>query len=133
MLYVGHFSFDEIGSAQEIRHGYFTCVVDSENAESAANEFRALVISMKETQAMFKRIAAVYMDDIVEFHNIPKRAVVARIQSSSGEFPESVSRSLPGVVTPGINVYGLTPEIKEDEKKADQEGYKEARPFIKFG
>jgi hypothetical protein len=133
MLYLGHFSFDEIGSEQEIRHGYFTCVVESQNAEGAVNEFKELVISMKETQAMFKRITAVYMDDMVEFRNIPKKAIVARIQSSTGEFPESVSRSLPGVVTPGINIYGLAPEIKEDEKKADQEGYKEARPFVKFG
>ena len=88
---------------------------------------------MKETQDMFKRIAAVYMEDIVEFRNIPKKAIVARIQSSVGEFPKSVSRSLPGVVAPGINTYGLAPEIKENEKKRDQEGYKEARPFIKFG
>lgn len=133
MLYLGHFSFDEIGSEQEIRHGYFTCVVDSVNAENAANEFKELVISMKKTQDIFKRIVTVYMEDIVELRKIPKKALVARIQSSAGAFPESVGRSLPGVVTPGINLYGLAPGIKEDEKQRDQEGYKEAGPFIEFG
>jgi hypothetical protein len=73
------------------------------------------------------------MEDIVELVNIPKKAIVTRVQSSAGGFPKSISRSLPGVVTPGINVYGWAPEVAEDEKKMDQDGYKEAKPFIKFG
>ena len=40
MLYIGHFSFDEIGSEQEIRYDYFTSVVDADNIERAETNLR---------------------------------------------------------------------------------------------
>ena len=132
MLYIGHFSFDEIGSAQEIRHGYFTSVVDTDNIERAASEFKELILSMRKTEDTFRRIVAVYIEDIIEFHHVPANAIVTRIQSSAGEFPESITHNLPGVVAPGIKTYGLEPDVRSTESMQNTDEYKETKVFIKF-
>ena len=132
MLYIGHFSFDEFGTGNEVRHGYLTCLVETNSAEAAAQEFKELLFSLKKMDDNFSNIAAVYMEDIIEIRDVPRRAIVTRIQSSAGEFPKSVSRSLPNVETPGINVYGWAPEIEESETDRNTEEYKAAEPFIKF-
>jgi len=132
MLYIGHFSFDEVGTKQEIRHGYFTAVVDTVNIERATAEFRELIHSMNKAEEMFKRIVAVYMEDIIEFHHVPGKAIVTRIQSSAGEFPKSITHNLPGIVTPGINIYGLGPDVRANEKEQSKDEYMETRIFIKF-
>jgi len=132
MLYIGHFSFDEIGLAQEIRHGYFTSVVDADNIEGAVTEFKELILSMKRMEDTFQRIAVVYLDDLIEFQQLPEKAVVSRIQSSAGEFPESITHSLPGVANPGINIYGLEADVRANENELDTNEFKESKPFIKF-
>jgi hypothetical protein len=132
MIYMGHFSFDEFGSEKEIRHGYFTCVVEKDSAEAAANEFKELIFSLKRMDDIFGNIATVYMEDIIEIRDIPRKAIVTRIQSSAGEFPKSVSKSLPHVVTPGINVYGWAPDVEENETERSTEEYKPTKPFIQF-
>ena len=53
MIYTGHFSFDEFGPEKEIRHGYFTCMVDTNSAEAAANEFKELILSLKKMDDNF--------------------------------------------------------------------------------
>jgi hypothetical protein len=132
MIYIGHFSLDELGPEKEVRHGNFSCVVEADKADVAANEFKGLIFSMKKMNDVFSNIVSVYMADIIEIRDVPRRAIIKRIQSSVGEFPKSVNGSLPHVESPGINDYGWAAEVGEDKKKMDQEGYKEAKPFIKF-
>ena len=132
MLYIGHFSFDEIGLAQEIRHGYFTNVVDADNIERAVSEFKELILSMKNVENGFQRMTTVYLEDIIEFQHLPANAIVSRIQSSAGEFPESITHSLPGVANPGIHVYGLEADVRATENELDTNEFKESKPFIKF-
>jgi hypothetical protein len=132
MLYVGHFSFDEIGLEQEIRHGYFTTVVDADSIERASTEFKELILSMKKMEDTFQRIAVVYLEDIIEFKQLPEKAIVSRIQSSAGEFPESITHSLPGVANPGIHVYGLKADVRANDNELETDKYKESKPFIKF-
>ena len=132
MIYIGHFSFDEFGPENKVRHGYFTCMVETNSAEAAAHEFKELIFSLKKMDDNFSNIAAVYMEDIIEIRDVPRRAIVTRIQSSAGEFPKSISRSLPNVEAPGINVYGWAPETEESETDRNTEEYKAAEPFIKF-
>ena len=132
MIYIGHFSFDELGSKNEIRHGYFSCVVETDNAETAANEFKELIFSLKKMNDFFGNIVTVYMEDIIEIRTVPRKAIVTRIQSSAGEFPKSVSRSLPNVVAPGINVYGWAPDVNEEETDSKTEEFRATKPFITF-
>lgn len=132
MLYTGHFSFDEIGLKGEVRHGYLTTVVETDSIELATNEFKELLLSMKKTEEAFERIVDVYLEDIIEFHHVPTKAIVSRIQSSAGEFPKSVTHGLPGVVSPGINIYGLESDVRKDENAQDPDAFKESKVFIKF-
>jgi hypothetical protein len=132
MLYIGHFSFDEIGPEQEVRHGYFTTVVDTDNIERATAEFKEVIYSMKKTQNTFRRMVAVYLEDIFEFHHIPGKAIVTQIHTSAGEFPESITHSLPGIIAPGINIYGLDPDVRANEKAQNTDEYKESKVFTKF-
>jgi hypothetical protein len=132
MIYIGHFSFDELGAEKEIRHGYFACVVETDSAEAAANEFKELIISLKKMNDVFSKIVTVYLEDIIELRDVPRKAIVTRIQSSAGEFPKSMSRSLPHVVAPGINVYGWAPDIEKNETDRNKEEYKTTEPFIEF-
>jgi hypothetical protein len=132
MLYIGHFSFDKIIPDQEISHGYFTTVVDADNIERATAEFKELIYAMKKTHETFKRMAAVYLEDVVEFHHIPRKAIVTQVHTSAGEFPETITHSLPGIVTPGINIYGLDPDVRASEDAPNTDSYKESKVFIKF-
>ena len=132
MLYIGHFSFDEIGSAEKIRHGYFTSVVNAENVDHAVNKFKEVIYSMRKADETFRQIITVFMEDIVEFHHVPANAVVTRIQSSAGQFPESITRNLPGVDSPGIKIYGFEPDVRDSECEQNENEYKESKVFIKF-
>jgi hypothetical protein len=132
MIYIGYFSFDELGSENEVRHGYFSCLVETDSAEAAANEFKELIFSFKKMNDIFNKITTVYMEDIIEIRDVPRRAIITRIQSSAGEFPKSISRSLPHVAVPGINVYGWEPDVEANEADRSQAEYKTAEPFIKF-
>lgn len=132
MLYIGHFSFDELGPAEKIRHGYFSCVVELASAEAATNEFKELILSLKKMDDVFKDIVTIYMEDIIEFQNVPRKAIVTRIQSSAGEFPKSITKSLPNVAAPGINVYGWAPDVEANETDQNTDEYETSEPFIKF-
>lgn len=131
-MYIGHFSFDELGPGKEVRHGYFSCVVDSVSAEAAANEFKELIFSLKKMDDIFKNIVAVYMEDIIEIRTVPRKAIVTRIQSSAGKFPKSVTKILPHVAAPDINVYGWAPDMEADETNQNTDEYKTSEPFIQF-
>ncbi|MGD2100594.1 MAG: hypothetical protein PVG35_23710 [Desulfobacterales bacterium] len=132
MIYIGHFSFDELGSDNDVRHGYFSCVVDSTDAEAAVNEYKELIFSLKKMDDVFNNIHKVYIEDIIEMRNVPRKAIVTRIQSSAGKFPKSITKSLPQVVAPGINVYGWAPDIEENETDGKPDEYKTTKPFIEF-
>lgn len=132
MIYIGHFSFDEVGAEKEIRHGYFSCVVKTDSAEIAANEFKELILSLKKMNDVFSSMVTIYLEDIIELRDVPRRAIVTRIQSSAGEFPKSITRSLPNVESPGIIVYGWAPDIEADETDRNSDEYKTSKPFIKF-
>jgi hypothetical protein len=132
MIYIGHFSFDELGDQQEPRHGYFTSLVETENAETAANDFKELIFSLKKMNDIFRNIVTVYLEDIIEIRDVPRTAIATRIQSSAGEFPKSITKSLPNVAVPGINVYGWAPDIEDGKTDRGNEKYKESKPFIKF-
>ncbi|MFO7913851.1 MAG: hypothetical protein R6V15_16985 [Desulfotignum sp.] len=137
MLYSGHFSFDELTTAGQEGHGYFTCLVKAGTPELALQKFRQRIQTIRdEIQApLFKNIQAVYVEDIVEIADTPDEAVVTRFQSSDGPFPRSRSCSLPTSDTKIIKAYQWIPESASDtgKKQTDQDQeYKEAVPFMQF-
>jgi hypothetical protein len=130
MLYLGHFSFDELDAEGKGRHGYFCCVVDADAAENAVNEFRRHLCDLKKTNNSFRGIIKIYIEDIIGIQQIPRKAIVTRLQSSEGEFPKSVSHSLPSVNVPGIEAFGWAAEMKKGD--VSHEEYQDSIPFMEF-
>lgn len=135
MLYIGHFSFDELGSADNARHGYFTCLVDAPNAADAVSRFKTRITDIKkrERHALFDNIKAVYLEELTEVQDVPSRPVLTRFQSSEGPFPKSKSCTLPAGDAKRITPYEWRPDQKPGrEPERDAEGYKESTPFLSF-
>jgi hypothetical protein len=131
MLYIGHFSFDEVNITGLARHGYFTVMTQAADAETAAEACKQLIKDRKAKDPLFEAIQAVYIEDILEFPEPPDKPVITRLQSSAGEFPESVSHSLPGGDGEGIKAYGFSLDVEQIRIKPVHD-YTEMTPFIKF-
>lgn len=131
MLHLGHFSFDELDYEKNIRHGYFTCVVDADNEEIAVKKFKKHLIEMKRDNMVFSTIFNLYIEDIIQIRVVPEEAIITRLQSSQGEFPKSVSYSLPSKDVVGIESFGLASNVQKHEN--DETGrYLYSNPFIDF-
>ena len=131
MIYSGHFSFDEINIAGLARHGYFTMVDRADNAEAAIQAFKSEIQNRKTSDPIFEKVIAVYIEDIIEMPAVPDAPVITRLQSSAGEFPESVSHSLPGVAQEDIKAYGFAIDVLQIKTQPAHD-YKEMTPFIRF-
>jgi hypothetical protein len=73
----------------------------------------------------------VYVEDIIELSELIATPVITRLQSSAGEFPESISHSLPGENVTGAQAYGLPADLAVINHQPDHT-YKEMMPFIRF-
>jgi hypothetical protein len=131
MLHIGHFSFDEIDAQNKQRHGYFTCIIDAEDPETAVAKFGEHILQMKKKAAPFKDMAAVYIEDIIRVALVPMDPIVTHSQSSEGAFPRSISHSLPGVVKDGIEAFGMPGDVDRHEKGSG-DTYAVSDPFIRF-
>jgi hypothetical protein len=131
MLYIGHFSFDELDYRNNTRHGYLSCVVDAEDADDAAEKFKTHLTKMKQKNVAFSTIVKVYIEDIIAIEDVPSEPIITRLQSSRGEFPKSISYSLPETEADGIEAYGLAANVErhEDDPSTD---YVESKPFITY-
>ena len=86
---------------------------------------------MRQKNLAFSTIVKVYIEDIIQVASIPDRPIVTRLQSSAGEFPKSISYSLPSMDVDGIDAFGLSANVQKHE--AEENGdYMESTPFITF-
>ena len=131
MLYIGHFSFDEVDYRQNTRHGYLACVVEAGDEDDAAKKFKTHLIEMKQKNVAFSTIVKVYIEDIIAIQEIPNEPIITRLQSSRGEFPKSISYSLPEVDVSGVEAFGLATNVEQHEDKPSA-AYVESKPFIAF-
>jgi len=131
MIFIGHFSLDEIGWDNEQRHGYLTCLVESDHADEAMEKFERLLRDLQANDENCTGWKAVYIEDVIQMSSVPKHAIVTRYQSSSGEFPKSISHTLPMAESPDRVAYGLKEDV--DQLSEDEDAhYSEMTPFIEF-
>ncbi|HHP7235100.1 MAG TPA: hypothetical protein ACFCUC_10770 [Desulfobacterales bacterium] len=131
MIYVGHFSFDETGSGNNARHGYFSGLVQAADIDSAVERFKERILELKDKHEAMQSVVAVYIEDIVEFEAVPDRPVITRLQSCEGPFPRSISRSLPDSDNKAIQAYGFRPDV-QTLRESGGENFQEMTPFLKF-
>lgn len=131
MLYIGHFSFDEITADGGQKHGYFSSVVDAESPSDAVAIFEAHIKDMKSSQSEMAGVVNVYIEEILKIEKIPDTPLMTRFQSSEGEFPPSTSYVLPGVEGRQVEAFGYSPDV--DKHAASENGeFVESRPFMTF-
>lgn len=130
MIYVGHFSFDEVGLENQARHGYFSGLLEATDIDAAVEQFKARIAELKHNHEAMQHVVAVYIEDILEFEHVPQQPVITRLQSSEGPFPKSISRSLPGNSQQRAQAYGYRPDVNQNQ--AESENFPEMTPFLKF-
>ncbi len=131
MLFIGHFSFDEIGGEGQPKHGYFSSIVDAQSPEAAVAKFETHIKKMKETAEPMAGLKAVYIEEILRIANLSETPIMTRLQSSDGQFPTSVSHTLPGVFGKDAEAFGFAPDVANHEMLNDG-SFIEAEPFITF-
>lgn len=131
MFFIGHFSFDEIDADGKPRHGYFSSIVDAENPDAAVAKFEGHIQEMKKTAEQMANVTNVYIEEILRISIIPEKPIITRLQSSEGQFPASVSHSLPGVFDKDVEAFGFAPDV-EDHEMLNDGSFIEAKPFITF-
>lgn len=131
MIFIGHFTLDEKGKEGEPRHGYLTCLVESENADVAVDKFKQLLIDIQSNEDSAVGWKAAYIEDIIEMPSIPAHAIITRYQSSAGVFPKSISHTLPLADSPDRVAYGYIKDIERLEQDGENQ-YSEMTPFIVF-
>lgn len=131
MLFIGHFTFDEIGIDDQPKHGYFSSIVDAENPDAAVEKFAAHIKRMKTEIPQMSDVVNVYIEEILRIGEIPTTPVMTRLQSSEGEFPRSVSHCLPGAFDQEIEAFGFVPDVENHEMPNDG-GFIESKPFLTF-
>jgi hypothetical protein len=126
MLYVGHFSFTPLESAdREVEEGRFTCLVEAESVEAAAEKFADLIISLDDSFDAFESVGNVYLDDITEVRKLPEEGVLVRYEEWSPDGLGTVSTSLPGVPPEYCVSYDWGPEGQDFEEDG-----REIEPFV---
>jgi len=131
MLFIGHFSFDEIDADSQSKHGYFSSIVDAQSPDDAVAKFEAHIKQMKDTVKQMVSVVNVYIEEILKVAKIPDTPIITRLQSSEGEFPASISHSLPGVFGEDVEAFGFAPDV-EDHEMLNDGSFIEAKPFITF-
>ncbi|MGA6927265.1 MAG: hypothetical protein WBY88_16370 [Desulfosarcina sp.] len=131
MLYIGHFSFDEIDLDGNPKHGYFSCLVDADSPDDATAKFGSHIKSMQAELEEMAGMVNVYIEEILGVKTIPAAPIITRLQSSDGEFPESISYTLPGVIGEDVTAYGFAPDVEIHDRPTD-DSFIQAEPFITF-
>jgi hypothetical protein len=134
MLYLGHFSFDEITEEDDGRFGYFSCMVEAESPEHVEKAFKKLILDMRKKKTLFTEPAYIYLDTFIEIGALPPTGVVTRFTSYNGKFaPDSITTYLPGEDKGECEPYFWYPEDRPDvAKKIDAGEERGAVPFISF-
>jgi hypothetical protein len=134
MLHIGHFSFDALEGEEGVRHGYFTCIIDAKDPEQAVAKFGGRILRLQKSETPFAGMIKVYIEDIIKVEKLPQDPIVTHLQSSEGEFPKSISYSLPAVIKDGIEAFGLPSSVDrhESEKKQTKDRFEFSNPFIRF-
>ena len=114
MLYMAHFSYDQSGEAQ--RHGYFTCLVDSDSMEASLDAFRTLLRRLRDTGAVFREPTIIYLDDLVQIKKVPPEGFLAHLVTREGELSSSTSTSLPGVEREYCEAFAVAPAKPGDSE-----------------
>jgi len=134
MLYLGHFSFDEINDDDEDRFGHFACMVEANAPEGAEKAFKELILDMRKKKTLFTEPTHIYLDTFIEIGRLPSTGVVTEYASYNREYaPGRICTYLPHEDKGECKPYFWYPEDRPDiAVKIDAEEGFENVPFVSF-
>jgi hypothetical protein len=127
MIYIAYLSFHEL--ATEEGQGNFSCVVDADGVDAAANKTADLIEALHQSSDAFAGIREIFLDEIVQINSMPSQGFLAHWQWAPGATGETVSTVLPGVDETYCEAFGPEPEDGADE---DAEEGVVIEPFVTF-
>ena len=130
VIYIGHFSFMEPSEhidLGEAIYGYFTTIVEAEEAAEALSKFHDLLFKLHEEEDILDGVSEVYLDSCIECISIPDSGFLAHFKEWFGSTTGNVSTSIRGAIDEQAVAYfvGI-----EEANGADEECAEE--PFISF-
>jgi hypothetical protein len=131
MIYIGNFKFVENEEKEhEPRHGFFTCLVEAENAEKALEVIGTHLLRTKKLGEMFANTNEIYLDEMIGVSKAPKKGVITNFRIFAGELKPSVSWVLPEGSFTGINMYEWLPGDEEPGEQTEESHA--VKPFVRF-
>lgn len=134
MLYLGHFSFDQMVEEDDGRFGYFSCLIEAKSPEHAEKAFKNLIKDMRKKKTLFTEPADIYLDTFIEIGALPPTGVVTCYTSYSKDFaPGCITTYLPGEDKGECKPYFWVPDDRPDlTEKIDAGEGVESVPFVSF-
>lgn len=126
MYYLAHFLF-ESRNADSDGFGYFTCIARADDSNSVMDQFEKKILALSENSELFEHVRVVYLEDIVEFHDLEEQAVLTRMEFFPGERPPSANITLPD--QGGAETCAFYRPVDED---GDDDDTVAMVPFIEF-
>jgi len=124
MNYLAHFLFSSpVGENRGF--GYFTCITEAASSEEAMEKFEEQIYEISENSDLFDEVAAIYLEDIIEFSTLPNTAVLTRFEIFAGERPTSANITMPD--QEGTEKISFYRPVEADELNEDS-----MVPFIEF-
>jgi len=132
LLYVAHFSFDEIvvstGSAKDgPYHGYFALVAEANDVEEALNKFKALIIRLHRDEDILDDVQQVLLDSCVEIRSIPNAGFLVHYAMIDGECLGGIFTSIRGASEEEATAY----DIQSPDEDGGVATYN-IEPFVEF-
>jgi hypothetical protein len=131
MHYIGHFSFeDHLSETEQHFHGYFTCVVDATDMDSALEKLRDLVVSLKRNDKdILGDVREVFLDSCIEIKSVPTAGFLGYFLEWRGEPLGMISSSVRGAT--GMEV-GVCEWVDERARCQVQKRRHDVEPFVRF-
>lgn len=127
MLYIAQLSFHERG--EEEGQGNFSCVVDADGVDAAADRVADVIERVAETTEVFDGLSEVYLDEVIQIHRVPEGGFLAHWQWAPDGKEETISTVIPGVDEKDCEAF--TPGPEEGDEEGEDEGVS-VTPFIVF-
>jgi hypothetical protein len=130
MIYIGNFlhaTNQEQSKERDRRHGEFTLIVETADAETALNLFRERLLTYRRVRDFFQGECSIFLTQLYELKAFPKKEALMLSYSSYAGDPVMpfIGCTLPSAMSDECRIY----EWNENEPQID--GMK-GKPFVEF-
>lgn len=127
-MYIGHFSFFGDPDIEGSSSGFFSCVADADDADSALNKFADLIEKLKDSDDLFEDTLDIFLDSCTELHSMPEGGFLDFYIAVEPEPESAITTALRGATPEQATAFYIGSETEGGEDEEEN-----AEPFISFG